>query len=140
MNKLASIIIPTLLSFGFLPGNASAMDINDYIKIEMAKIDFEFNCTVNGNESVYKARNQEAARTLAIAQAMASGNEAYETIAKTAACVQPKYKYDCQLPQNKNVPLSGSLFYSYWSNESTLDKFRNSESGKKLQGCRAPWW
>ncbi|MGF6207045.1 hypothetical protein HKK52_12890 [Pseudomonas sp. ADAK2] len=140
MKKISSAIALTFLTLGLFQGSAFAMSINEHINIEMAKIDFEFNCTVEGNVTTHFANNEESAKAQAVAQGLGSSNATYQVLAKTAVCVKPKYKYDCMLPSNKNIPLSGSLSYSYWTNQPTLENFKNSENGKKLLGCQAPWW
>ncbi|MHC8390847.1 hypothetical protein ACYZTM_23020 [Pseudomonas sp. MDT2-39-1] len=131
-NFKSALLIP--LSLGLFQGNVYAMDIKDHIRIEKAKIEFEFNCTVSGtideNESIYPANTPEAAKVLAIAKSVKSDVQ----------CVKPKYQYSCFLPENRNIPLSGSITYSYWSNSPTLSEFKKSETGKKLRGCQAPWW
>jgi hypothetical protein len=134
MNNLKSVFILIPLSFGIFQGHANAMDINDHIRIETAKIEFEYNCTVSGtineNESIYTTNTEEAAKAMALAKSIQSG----------VKCTRPKYQYSCFLPPNKNIPLSGSISYSYWSNSPTLSEFRHSRAGKKLRGCQAPWW
>ncbi|MHC8291268.1 hypothetical protein ACYZUD_31565 [Pseudomonas sp. XS1P51] len=133
MNNLKSIIILTFLSLGLFHGNAHAMDIHEYIRIESAKIEHEYNCTINGKESSFTAKirdPQEVARELT--EALSATNP--------VTCVRPKYEYACFFPENKNVPLSGSVTFPYWSNEPTLEKFKSSETGKKLHNCQGAWW
>ncbi len=133
MKNLKSTLIAIALSLGLLQGNAYAMNLDEYIKIESAKIEFEHNCTVDGNEWVFttKIRDpQKAAQELTETQATSS----------PVTCVRPKYEYACFLPENKKIPLSGSLTYSYWSNEPTLERFKASEIGKTLHRCQGAWW
>ncbi|MGL6241402.1 hypothetical protein [Pseudomonas sp.] len=130
--KAALFLIP--LSLVLFQGHAYATSIEEHIRIESAKIEYEYNCTVNGtiddNESTYTANTLDEAQARAIAKSVSSN----------AYCARPKYQYNCFFPKNNNIPLSGSITYPYWSNSPTLSEFKNSETGKKLLGCQAPWW
>lgn len=132
MKQLMTTLALFIISFGILQSNVYAMDIHEYIKTESAKIDWEFNCTVDGSEQVFLTNTKdplEAAKRFAEAKPTQS----------SAVCVVPQYVYSCFLPKNQNIPLSGSLTYYYWTNESTLERFKNSEQGKKLRACQGAW-
>lgn len=140
MKNIASITLLTLISLCLFQGSASANEINTYFKTEIAKIDFEFNCTVDGNVSTYFDKNEEAAKIQAIVHGLQTSDAGYQELEKSTACVKPQYRYSCFLPKNSRIPLSGTLTYTYYSNEPTLASFLNSEAGKKLHNCQAPLW
>jgi hypothetical protein len=133
MNPLKLLATVTFLGLCVFQVNANAMDLKEHIKIESAKIYYEYNCTIDDTEESIPSKLKDPKE---LAQELTKLLAAPTPV----TCTRPKYEYACFFPGNKDIPLSRNVSYPYWSNEPTLEGFKNSELGKKLHNCQAPWW